>query len=59
MLELVSKLKISVVVEERAIGELLRMIPRKEMKLLTTLLWRRPQLMEKLLQRVKLRRMPP
>merc|ERR1719495_2402184 len=29
MLELVSKLKISVVVVERATGELLRMIPRK------------------------------
>merc|ERR1719278_808585 len=52
MLELVSKLKISVVVVERATGELLRMIPRKEMKLLTILLWEKPQLRE------KLRRMP-
>merc|ERR1719289_41757 len=58
MLELVSKLKTSVVVGERAIGELSRMIPRKEMKLLTILLWRKPQLMEKLLLREKLRRMP-
>merc|ERR1719234_123797 len=48
MLELVSKLKTSVVVVERATGELLRMIPRKEMKLLTILLWRKPQLREKL-----------
>merc|ERR1719425_152887 len=58
MLELVSKLKTSVVVVERATGELLRMIPRKEMKLLTILLWRKPQLMEKLLLREKPRRMP-
>merc|ERR1719209_1955094 len=41
MLELVSKLKTSVVVVERATGELLRMIPRKEMKLPTILLWRK------------------
>merc|ERR1719153_614980 len=46
MLELVSKLKTSVVVVERVTGELLRMIPRK------------PQSMEKLLLREKLRRMP-
>merc|ERR1719150_2576505 len=46
MLELVSKLKTSVVVVERATGELLRMIPRQ------------PQSMEKLLLREKLRRMP-
>merc|ERR1719244_1068850 len=42
MLELVSKLKTSVVVVERATGELLR----------------KPQSMEKLLLREKLRRMP-
>lgn len=58
MLELVSKLKTSVVVVERATGELLRMILRKEMKLLTIHLWRKRQLMEKLLPREKLRRMP-
>merc|ERR1719489_727961 len=58
MLELVSKLKTSVVVVERAIGELMRMIPRKEMKQLTIHLWRKPQSMEKLLLREKLRRMP-
>merc|ERR1719244_2117331 len=58
MLELVSKLKTSVVVVERATGELLRMIPRKEMKLLTIHLLRKPQSMEKLLLREKLRRMP-
>merc|ERR1719489_617657 len=54
MLELVSKLKTSVVVVERATGELLRMIPRKEMKLLTIHLLRKPQSMEKLLLREKL-----
>merc|ERR1719431_2028211 len=58
MLELVSKLKTSVVVVERAIGELLRMILRKEMKLLTIHLWRKRQLMAKLLSRERLRRMP-
>merc|ERR1719489_310436 len=54
MLELVSKLKTSVVVVERATGELLRMIPRKEMKLLTIHLLREPQSMGKLLLREKL-----
>merc|ERR1719495_2537065 len=52
MPELVSKLKTSVVVVERATGELLRTIPRKEMKLLTIHLLRKPQ------SREKLRRMP-
>merc|ERR1719431_1160874 len=47
MPELVSKLKTSVVVVERATGELLRTIPRKEMKLLTIHLLRKPQSMEK------------
>merc|ERR1719430_2393630 len=51
MPELVSKLKTSVVVVERATGELLRTIPRKEMKLLTIHLLRKPQSMEKLLLR--------
>merc|ERR1719489_733816 len=58
MPELVSKLKTSVVVVERATGELLRTIPRKEMKLLTIHLLRKPQSVEKLLLREKLRRMP-
>merc|ERR1719370_123030 len=59
MLELVSKLKTSVVVVERATGELLRMIPRKEMKLLTIHLLRKPQSMEKApAGGEKLRRMP-
>merc|ERR1719370_2626870 len=49
MLELVSKLKTSVVVVERATGELLRMILRKEMKLLTIHLLRKPQSIENLL----------
>merc|ERR1719402_113201 len=56
MQELVSKLKTSVVVVERATGELLRMIPRKEMKLLTIHLLRKPQSMEKLLLMEKLRK---
>lgn len=58
MVEPVSKPKTSEAVVERAIGEPLRMILRKEMKLLTILLWKKPQLMEKLLLRVKLRMMP-
>merc|ERR1712013_813176 len=58
MVEPVSKPKTSEAVVERAIGEPLRMTLRKEMKLLTILLWKKPQLMEKLLLRVKLRMMP-
>merc|ERR1719312_2185706 len=58
MVELVSKPKTSEAVGERATGEPLRMIPRKEMKLLTILLWKKHQLMEKHLLRVKLRMMP-
>merc|ERR1719369_2357381 len=55
MLELVSRLKISVVVVERAIGGPLRMMPRKVMKLPTIHLLRKPQLKEKLLLKAKLR----
>merc|ERR1719427_2298345 len=53
MLELVSKLKISVVVVERATGELLRMILRKEMKLLTIHLRRMPLLKTRSLSKRK------
>lgn len=52
---LVSRLKTSVVVVERAIGEPLRMMLRKVTKLPTIHLLRKPQLKEKLLLKAKLR----
>merc|ERR1719318_1335871 len=55
MQELVSRLRTSVVVVERATGEPLRMMPRKVTKLPTIHLLRKPQSKEKLLLKAKLR----
>merc|ERR1719318_2130280 len=55
MQELVSRLRTSVVVVERATGEPLRMMPRKVTKLPTIHLLRKHQSKEKLLLKAKLR----